>query len=77
MIAIAGLSAMMYGKFCSGPDAEVHAPGLGDLNQIRNDDLIAALVREKVVGLELAVRLGGALGERPEFLIGEFRRQID
>ena len=62
------------GEVLIGPDAEVDAAGLHDALQLRDDDLERVLVRDEVVGAEVAVRLGEVVDQAPELGVGEARR---
>ncbi len=63
------------GEVLFGPDADVRAAARDGLEQIGDDELQPRLVRQEVVGPECSPELGEVGGQRPEFLIGEARRQ--
>ena len=59
-----------------GTDAEVHAAGPRALDEIGDDLLKQELVRRKVVGSKISIRLGPIGGQLPKVPIGQPLRQL-
>ena len=60
-----------------GTDAQVHAAGLDDPRERRQDDLQRVFVRDEVVGPEVPAGLGEVVDQAPELLIAQVRRKLD
>src|SRR6476620_3754960 len=53
------------------PHTDVYAARLQLLPQFRNDGLISRLVRQKVIGPEIAAWFGEIVNQIPEFFVGK------